>query len=297
MSLMNFDDLSRFYKEDKKEYDLENNLVFLKWFYKKIKMGYSSYMSVSSLQAFIDKLDLWYRFKYPERKLIEEEGFIEKEFNDIVNVTSSLDHKQLRYQLSYNELKLLDSYYRSNNGYSIVGRNNVTNEYITFNIYKKHISKDFVTDNEFQLSALSTNGKIKDEDLTTILPKEKKLTLDEMYKILKDNHDYDVSELQRILFIHNTDIELREKIFNFTMKKMIYSKSTTPKRGYKRSLSLIKELNSSIKNLNLVSNDIDKIIEDDYISTRELWICKLFKNIHNHLWCKIYLLLIKRKRK
>ncbi len=294
---MNFDDLSRFYKEDKKEYDLENNLVFLKWFYKKIKMGYSSYMSVSSLQAFIDKLDLWYRFKYPERKLIEEEGFIEKEFNDIVNVTSSLDHKQLRYQLSYNELKLLDSYYRSNNGYSIVGRNNVTNEYITFNIYKKHISKDFVTDNEFQLSALSTNGKIKDEDLTTILPKEKKLTLDEMYKILKDNHDYDVSELQRILFIHNTDIELREKIFNFTMKKMIYSKSTTPKRGYKRSLSLIKELNSSIKNLNLVSNDIDKIIEDDYISTRELWICKLFKNIHNHLWCKIYLLLIKRKRK
>jgi len=294
---MNFDDLSRFYKEDKKEYDLENNLVFLKWFYKKIKMGYSSYMSVSSLQAFIDKLDLWYRFKYPERKLIEEEGFIEKEFNDIVNVTSSLDHKQLRYQLSYNELKLLDSYYRSNNGYSIVGRNNVTNEYITFNIYKKHISKDFVTDNEFQLSALSTNGKIKDEDLTAILPKEKKLTLDEMYKILKDNHDYDVSELQRILFIHNTDIELREKIFNFTMKKMIYSKSTTPKRGYKRSLFLIKELNSSIKNLNLVSNDIDKIIEDDYISTRELWICKLFKNIHNHLWCKIYLLLIKRKRK
>ena len=212
---MNFDDLSRFYKEDKKEYDLENNLVFLKWFYKKIKMGYSSYMSVSSLQAFIDKLDLWYRFKYPERKLIEEEGFIEKEFNGIVNVTSSLDHKQLRYQLSYNELKLLDSYYRSNNGYSIVGRNNVTNEYITFNIYKKHISKDFVTDNEFQLSALSTNGKIKDEDLTTILPKEKKLTLDEMYKILKDNHDYDVSELQRILFIHNTDLELREKIFNF----------------------------------------------------------------------------------
>jgi len=294
---MNFDDLSRFYKEDKKEYDLENNLVFLKWFYKKIKMGYSSYMSVSSLQAFIDKLDLWYRFKYPERKLIEEEGFIEKEFNGIVNVTSSLDHKQLRYQLSYNELKLLDSYYRSNNGYSIVGRNNVTNEYITFNIYKKHISKDFVTDNEFQLSALSTNGKIKDEDLTTILPKEKKLNLDEMYKILKDNHDYDVSELQKILFIHNTDIELREKIFNFTMKKMIYSKSTTPKRGYKRALSLIKELNSSIKNLNLVSNDVDKIIEDDYISTRELWICKLLKNIHNHIWCKLYLLLIKRKRK
>ena len=294
---MNFDDLSRFYKEDKKEYDLENNLVFLKWFYKKIKMGYGSYMSVSSLQAFIDKLDLWYRFKYPERKLIEEEGFIEKEFNGIVNVTSSLDYKQLRYQLSYNELKLLDSFYRSNNGYSVVGRNNITNEYIAFNIYKKHISKDFVTDNEFKLSALSTNGRVKDEDLTTILPKEKKLNLDDMYKILKDNHDYDVSELQRILFIHNTDMELREKIFNFTMKKMIYSKSTTPKRGYKRSLSLIKELNSSIKNLNLVSNDIDKIIEDDYISTKEVWICKFLKGIHNHLWCKIYLLLIKRKRK
>ncbi len=294
---MNFDDLSRFYKEDKKEYNLSKNLGFLKWYYKKIKNGYQAYMSVSMLQAFIDKLNVWYEFKYPERKLISEEGFNEKDFNDLVDISKELDNKQLRYHLSYNELKLIDSEYRSNNGYSVVNKNNKVNEYITFNIYKKHLNKEFVTDNEYQLSALSTNGKIKDEDIINILPKEKKLSLEELYYLLKDNHDYDIRELQRVLFVHNTDFELREKIFVYTMKKMVYSLSTTPKRGYKRAIFFMKEFNSNIKNLNLVSNDIDRIMEDNYISTKELWISKVFKHLHNSLWCKIYNLLINHKRK
>ena len=55
------------------------------------------------------------------------------------------------------------------------------------------------------------------------------MTIEDLYKILRDNHDYDIEELQNILFIHNMDIELRSKILYFTMKKLIYYKSVSCK--------------------------------------------------------------------
>lgn len=294
--IMNYDDLKMFYNNDKKEYDLYHNLEFLKWFNSILKNGYQSYLNLPALQSFINKLAMWYEYKYPERKLIMEEGFIDKEFESIIDISKNLDYSQLRYQLSYNELKLLDSMYRSNNGYSVLDKNK-KNNYITFNIYKKQISKEFVEDNIYKLSAIDTTGKIKNEDIINLFPKEKNMTIEELYKLLRDNHDYDINELQSILFIHNMDIELRSKILYFTMKKLIYSKRTTPKRGYNRAINLMKEFNSYIKKLNLVSISIDKIMEDKYIDSKENKVIKFFKKYKNNIKCMIYRNLIKKKIK
>ncbi len=294
---MNYDDLKKFYSKDKKEYDLYHNLEFLKWFNMILKNGYSSYLNLSALQSFINKLSMWYEYKYPERKLIMEEGFVDKEFDNILDISKNLDYSQLRYQLSYNELKLLDSVYRSNNGYSVIDKNKKTNNYITFNIYKKQISKEFVEDNIYKLSAIDTTGKIKNEDIVNLFPKEKNMTIEDLYKLLRDNHDYDIEELQNILFIHNMDIELRSKILYFTMKKLIYSKRTTPKRGYNRAIYLMKDFNNYIKKLNLVSISIDKIMEDDYIVNKNNKFSKFFKDIKTNISCYIYRKSIKRKIK
>ena len=293
---MNYDDLKKFYNNDKKEYDLYHNLEFLKWFNGILKNGYQSYLNLSALQSFINKLSMWYEYKYPERKLIMEEGFIDKEFESIIDISKNLDYSQLRYQLSYNELKLLDSVYRSNNGYSVLDKNK-KNNYITFNVYKKQISKEFVEDSTYKLSAIDTTGKIKNEDIINLFPKEKNMTIEELYKLLRDNHDYDIEELQNILFIHNIDIELRSKLLYFTMKKLIYSKRTTPKRGYNRAINLMKEFNSYIKKLNLVSISIDKIMEDKYIDSKENKVIKFFKKKKNSFNCMIYRNLIKKKIK
>ena len=294
---MNYDDLKNFYSKDKKEYDLYHNLEFLKWFNNILKNGYTSYLNLSALQSFINKLSMWYEYKYPERRLMIEEGYIDNDFNNIPDITKELDYNQLKYQLSYNELKLLDSVYRSNNGYSVVDKNKKTNNYITFNIYKKQISKEFVEDDTYKLSAIDTTGKIKNEDIINLLPKEKNMTIEDLYKVLRDNHDYDILELQNILYVHNMDIELRSKILYFTMKKLVYSKRTTPKRGYKRAIYLMKEFNNYIKKLNLVSLSIDKIIEDDYIVNKNSKICNFFKGIKNNISCYIYRKSIKRRIK
>ena len=68
---MNYDDLKNFYSKDKKEYDLYHNLEFLKWFNNILKNGYTSYLNLSALQSFINKLSMWYEYKYPERKFYE----------------------------------------------------------------------------------------------------------------------------------------------------------------------------------------------------------------------------------
>ena len=84
--------------------------------------------------------------------------------------------------------------YRSNNGYSVLDKNKKTNNYITFNIYKKQISKEFVEDSTYKLSAIDTTGKIKNEDIVNLFPKEKNMTIEDLYKLLRDNHDYDIEE-------------------------------------------------------------------------------------------------------
>ena len=294
---MKYDDLKQFYNKDKKEYDIYHNLDFLKWFNNILKNGYISYLNISSLQSFVDKLSLWYEYKYPERKLMIEEGFIDKEFENIIDISKELDYYQLRYQLSYNEIKLLDSMYRSNNGYNILDKNKKTINYMTFNIYKKHISKEFVEDSTYKLSAIDSNGKIKKEDLSKLFPKESRMNIEELYNKLRDNHDYDINELQNILYVHSMDLELREKLLYFTMKKLIYSKRTTPKRGYKRAINLMKEFNGYIKNLNLVSISIDKIIEEDYITNKNNKVNNYFHKKKNNISCMLYRYLIKRKIK
>ena len=81
------------------------------------------------------------------------------------------------------------------------------------------------------------------------------------------------------------------------MKKLIYSKRTNPNRGYKRAINLMKEFNSYIKKLNLVSISIDKIVEEEYVVNKRNGFSKFTKKIKNNFLCSIYRYSIKRKIK
>ena len=72
------------------------------------------------------------------------------------------------------------------------------------------------------------------------------------------------------------------------MKKLLYSKRTEPNRGYSRAIYLMKEFNSYIKNLNLVSISIDKIMEEEYIVNKNSKVSNFFKKQKNNISCYIY---------
>jgi len=50
------------------------------------------------------------------------------------------------------------------------------------------------------------------------------VAIESLYEILKENPNLDLSELEKILFFHQTDIEFRKKIIDMINLALIYSK-------------------------------------------------------------------------
>lgn len=72
--------------------------------------------------------------------------------------------------------------------------------------------------------------------------------------------------MDKIELIHKIDLKLREILLQLTSLSIIYSKNTSPERGYLRAKKFIEEFNEYIPNLNLSTNEIDEIMNMDYIN-------------------------------
>lgn len=288
---MTIAEAEKFYKQDTKKYDIKKNKELLTWLRKAIKNGYHSYIDIEDLQKLIDNITDWYEIKYPELAKEFYEGALGVYFSDMETLSGVMDIKQLVYRLPKKQLSLMECLYRSTSGLirdvyndkgEIVGKKHL----IGMRIYRKDEcdffdSPYFYSKSKesrifaiapatfnlpyFYLKADSVTGKVDvDYNLKKYI-NVNSITLDKLLYLFKEKYTdkLDFTKLEECVYNHNCDIELRRKILQLVALKLLYSKKTTPERGYERALDFINEFNESM-NLNLSTEEIDLAMNKNY---------------------------------
>ena len=273
---MTIAEAERFYKSDKKKYNILDNKEFLKWFNGQIKEGYHSYVDVEEMQSLIDHIVNWYEIKYPERELEKREGVIHLDFEDIERMSKHMSIRQLLYRLPHKELCLIEADYRSTGGglktlYDEKG-NTIGYKPVLFMSLK---NKEFDPLNydslwELFITADAKTGVIESTHRFEELVTTEEITLVNLLGVLKGKlREIDTTKLEECLYDHACDIELRNRLLQLTALKMVYSKNTIPERGYERAKRFIAEFNKKLE-LDLDTKEIDEIMNRDY-TNGERW--------------------------
>ncbi len=256
----------KFYEQDQREYNLEENKEFLSWFKDKIKNDYYPFIEIEELQELINNITYWYEIKYPEREFEFDEGIKNLDFKSITPLSKSMNIYQLMYRLSDDQLCLINGEYRSNCGgirniYN--GGSKVVDQKAVLYIVIKQINNNYNANginNNLIICAYPNGEVIINDSLKKYVDKER-INLDELLSLFKEkySHNLDFSVLKADVDDHNCDLELRKRILQLIALKLLYSQNTTPGRGYKRAKKFIDEFNKEL-NLNLSSEKIDNII-------------------------------------
>lgn len=256
----------KFYEQDQREYNLEENKEFLSWFKGKIKNDYYPFIEIEELQELINNITYWYEIKYPEREFEFEEGIKNLDFKSITPLSKSMNIYQLMYRLSDDQLCLINGEYRSNCGgirniYN--GGSKVVDQKAVLYIVIKQINNNYNANginNNLIICAYPNGEVIINDSLKKYVDKER-INLDELLSLFEEkySHNLDFSVLKADVDDHNCDLELRKRILQLIALKLLYSQNTTPGRGYKRAKKFIDEFNKEL-NLNLSSEKIDNII-------------------------------------
>lgn len=256
----------KFYEQDQREYNLEENKEFLSWFKDKIKNDYYPFIEIEELQELINNITYWYEIKYPEREFEFEEGIKNLDFKSIAPLSKSMNIYQLMYRLSDDQLCLINGEYRSNCGgirniYN--GGSKVVDQKAVLCIVIKQINNNYNANginNNLIICAYPNGEVIINDSLKKYVGKER-INLDELLSLFEEkySHNLDFSVLKADVDDHNCDLELRKRILQLIALKLLYSQNTTPGRGYKRAKKFIDEFNKEL-NLNLSSEKIDNII-------------------------------------
>lgn len=274
-----------------KRYEVEKNKEFLEFYQKSIENGYKPSMSLEEIQKFIDLACAWYEFKYPEKYF---EHYENGTGNTNINcITSELDFEQLKYRLNDNEIDLVSCLYKSSYASpkienesmrKMLGTIGFRYIYIPISIkklktagIKQSLRKQLAEFPYFIITADEKTGIVnKDVELTAYVDKENMTledVLNEFEHSYKDQLSYE--ELRKTVIKHKIDLEFRDKIFKMISLKLIYSKTTTPKRGYERAARFLSETSSKVKNLHMSMSDIDEIIDEDY----DAWVASRNQNV------------------
>lgn len=264
--------VERFYEQDKKKYDVSKNRELLIWLKDVIEKGYSLFMKEEDLQGFIDNIVNWYELKYPERYLELYEGVSYSNFTDIKDISDFMDIRQLMYRLPHKQLCLVECDYRANGG----GIRTIHDEegnvigdipVLFMSINRKGFENDFSSDKAsyFLLHADVGSGKVDVDYNLKDYVKNKEITLDELLVLFKKkyNKELEFSNLEKCIYNHNCDLELRKRVLQLVALKLLYSRYTTPERGYERAKLFIKEFNEEL-DLNLTMDEIEEIMNRNY---------------------------------
>lgn len=266
----------RFYKADKKKYNILDNKEFLKYFNGMIKNGYHSYMDLEELQSLIDHITYWYEIKYPERELEKQDGIIHMDFEDIERISKHMDFRQLLYRLPHKELLLMESEYRSTGGglqakYDEKG-NKIGEKTVLFMTLKNkaHDPFDFDSLSEVFITADTKTGIVEPTYFFQEKFSKDEVDLKALYSVLKDVlPEIDTTNLEQCLYDHSCDMDLRNRILELVALKLLYSPNTIPERGYERAKRFIGEVNKKL-GLSLTTDEIDEIMGRDY-TNGEKW--------------------------
>ena len=191
---MTIAEAERFYGQDKKDYEIENNKEFLTWLKTSIKDGYHCFIKPEELQELIDSIVNWYEIKYPERELEYFEGIRYINFKDIRRISDVMDIRQLLFRLPHNQLCLMECGYRAR-GYGQYpiydnGKEIGWKTQIFMRICRKN-EKEYEDEKTpyFLLHADYMTGEVlNDYELEEYLDSEERISLDELLSIFNERY-------------------------------------------------------------------------------------------------------------
>ena len=230
----------RFYEQDSKKYDISKNKELLKWLKDAIKKGYSPFIDIENLQELIDNIVYWYKMKYPERELKLYEGIEYYYFKDIETLSKVMNIKQLMYRLPHDQLRLMGCEYRSNyeSTKSTYNKKGVVTKEKTILFIKidekknecDHSSIYRNLSNSFSLQIEADSGKVDIDDNLRKYVNDDKINLDKLLILFteKYSNELDFTDLQRCIYNHNCDMELRKRVLQLAALKLLYSNRTIP---------------------------------------------------------------------
>ena len=265
---MTGEEVKNFYKEDERLYDLKENKKFLIMFNHLIDEGYSLFIGIDEMQDLIDRLFTWYEIKYPEREFDFYDGKLTSDFVTKKELSDLMNINQLFFRLSDNQIKLLEGNYRtiSMKEYSIYeeGKKIGVSKKVYFKINRNENDIYYNKHKDFIISADAVSGKV-DTDYETDKYITGNVTIDDLYRKFKEEYTdrLEFEVLEKAINNKYIDNYLRDSILEFVALKLIYSKKTTPERGYVRAKRFIDEFNSRL-GLNLTYEEIDRVMNNDY---------------------------------
>lgn len=153
----------------------------------------------------------------------------------------------------------------------IVGEKSI----LFMSIYRKKIdSNHFLMSSklpDFLLLADTDSGKVEINYNLKDYVNTDNITLDELLNLFKEKYseEFSFTELEKCVYDHNCDVELRNKVLQLVVLKLLYSRRTIPERGYERAKRFINEFNKKM-NLNISTEEIDNVISKDYTNTEKV---------------------------
>ena len=238
----------------------------LLWINENIIKGYRVFTKVEDLQSIIDNITHWYEFKYPNNIIEINQEIKHPQLKGFEDISKSLTLKQLMFRFSQEGKTLIECKHRGN-GMGIMCMEN-ENGKIENNVQVLSIKIPKEDSVAYILHARRDNGMIDNLDMEYYFKfvKNKNITIKELYTILKDKKELklDLSELKNVIYDHQIDLKLRKKVLQLTAINILYSKNTTLKHGYERAKKFIEEFNEQIPNLNLSTEEIDKIKNNEF---------------------------------
>lgn len=270
---MTRDELKNFYDENERLYDLNENKKFLYMFNHLIDEGYELFIGIDEMQDMIDRIAAWYEIKYPEREFDFYDGKMTNDFSKFKELSDVMDISQLFFRLTDKQQQLLEGLYRSNSSKEFpvyeAGKLTGVNKKVYFKIDRKEEDKFYDRHQDFVVSADAETGLVDiDYEIEKYVPDEE-VYIDDLVKIFTDEYSdkLDVSSIEKAANNRYLDNYLRDRLLEFVALKLLYSKRTTPERGYERAKRFMDEFNKKL-GLNLSMDKLDKIMSRDYTEKR-----------------------------
>ena len=238
-----------------------------------IDEGYELFIGIDEMQDMIDRLAAWYEIKFPEREFDFYDGKMTSDFSKFKELSDVMDIKQLFFRLTDNQQKLLEGLYRSNvqKNYPIYDMDKVVgvSKKVYYKVERTENDKYFSKYKDFVVSADAETGLVDMDYEIEKYVSDNEIDVYNLVKLFIDEHydKLDFSELEKASNNKYLDNYLRDRLLEFVALKLLYSRKTTPFRGYERAKRFMDEFNKKL-GLNLSMDRLDNIMNRDYKEDR-----------------------------
>lgn len=228
---------------------LSNDKKFLKFIKKEIREGYVPLITIKEMDRLINKVALWYEFKYPIRYFIDEEFA-----KNNIDLKNKMTIEELLLRLNYEERQILKCDYTSTGeGIRPIYKNNeiVDSKQDLFFKINNHNYKRYEFGSFILINFDPETGIIYEDAIFKLFIKETYniKTIAELYRYLvnKNDKNIDFKELERIIKNKKIDNKIREYVIKYIEINIMQD-------NIDRAFLFKKEINEYIKEQNKYIN-------------------------------------------